>query len=165
MNLTEIGGLGGLRGRSLGLSLERQVRKRERVLQREVGEYASFWRYASVGSHPKWLQKRKGKPAGSPAASSLLTSGILLSTPFSLDQPPYLKFLPVLSSSQPYHPSLSRGPLLTVPGHGSPRLASGTTFLPHSTLPLALALCNQWCLSSRTARKLIYSDFPGGPSG
>ena len=70
MNLTEIGELGGLRGNSLGLGLERQVRKRERVLEREEGECASFWRYGSVGSHPKRLQKRKGKPAGSPAVSS-----------------------------------------------------------------------------------------------
>lgn len=70
MNLTEIGELGGLRGSSLGLGLERQVRKRERVLEREEGECASFWRYGSVGSHPKRLQKRKGKPAGSPAVSS-----------------------------------------------------------------------------------------------
>ena len=53
MNLTDIGELGGLRGSSLGLGLERLVRERDRVLEREEGEYASFWRYESVGSYPK----------------------------------------------------------------------------------------------------------------
>lgn len=120
MNLTDIGELGGLRGSSLGLGLERLVRERERVLEREEGEYASFWRYESVGSHLKRLQKRKGKPAGSPAVSSPhiwhTPVHTLLLRPIPLPEvfPCFLQLSnPVIHPSHVVHFSLSQatGPL------------------------------------------------------